>query len=269
METWKDIPGYEGLYEASDKGRIRTKEGKTTTRTISGKEQKRVWKSRVLKIKSKKIRDPRVTLWKDKKPEDYLISRLVGTTFIPNPEEKPCINHIDGNPKNNEASNLEWVTYSENMKHSFLTGLHTSNKGVVLENKVTGEKHKFISMSRASSFLGKNKGYISAALSDGKTEVHGYKIRKKDFDSQELKENATRDWTKYLEKDKDEKPLRSDNTSGFTGVYWLKNNHTWEARINVNKESVGLGYYKNKKDAIKARKEAEEKYFKPILIKGR
>ena len=55
--------------------------------------------------------------------------------------------------------------------------------------------------------------------------------------------------------------MRSDNTSGFTGVYWLKNNRTWEARINVNKESIGLGYYKNKKDAIKARKEAEEKYF--------
>ena len=55
--------------------------------------------------------------------------------------------------------------------------------------------------------------------------------------------------------------LAKNNTSGTSGVDWLKRNNLWRSRITINNQSVTLGYYKNKEDAIKARKEAEEKYF--------
>ena len=53
----------------------------------------------------------------------HLVSRLVATAFIPNLENKPTINHIDGNPLNNNIVNLEWATYKENNSHAFKTGL--------------------------------------------------------------------------------------------------------------------------------------------------
>lgn len=75
---------------------------------------------------------PMVTLFKEGKPKHYLIHRLVALAFIPNPLNKPCINHIDGNKKNHSLSNLEWVTYSENGLHAYRTGLNNSDsqKGV-------------------------------------------------------------------------------------------------------------------------------------------
>lgn len=58
----------------------------------------------------------------------YYIHRLVAKAFIPNPQSKPCINHIDGNKENNRIDNLEWVTYSENNKHAYKMGLKFPSK---------------------------------------------------------------------------------------------------------------------------------------------
>lgn len=58
------------------------------------------------------------------------IHRLVAEIFIPNPENKPTVNHIDGNKHNNYYKNLEWATYSENIKHAFKTGLNPGTKGI-------------------------------------------------------------------------------------------------------------------------------------------
>lgn len=70
-----------------------------------------------------------VGLWKDNKPTAKTVHRLVALAFIPNPENKPCVNHIDGNKQNNHVSNLEWMTYSENTIHSFENGLQIPLKG--------------------------------------------------------------------------------------------------------------------------------------------
>ena len=64
-----------------------------------------------------------VNLCKGGKPKNFFVHRLVALCFIPNPENKPEINHIDGHPLNNHVSNLEWCTRSENVQHAFDTGL--------------------------------------------------------------------------------------------------------------------------------------------------
>jgi hypothetical protein len=63
------------------------------------------------------------SLYKDGKAVTKKVHRLVAEAFIPNPDSKPCVNHIDGNKLNNSVDNLEWVTHSENMRHAFDTGL--------------------------------------------------------------------------------------------------------------------------------------------------
>ncbi len=70
-----------------------------------------------------------VNLWKNNKPICYAIHRLVALAFIPNPENKPCVNHIDYNKMNNNVDNLEWCTYSENLRHAIDNNLITYYKG--------------------------------------------------------------------------------------------------------------------------------------------
>lgn len=156
-EIWKDVVGYESIYEVSDHGRVRTYKDKTTYTKRHGT---RKWKQRYLKDKTPNGRDVRVCLWNAGKPKYYLVHRLVAFAFIPLVEGKDCINHIDGNPKNNHVENLEWCNHLENNKHAFETGLMSSNMKVKLINSI-GIEYEFISLSKASQFLGRNPGYLS------------------------------------------------------------------------------------------------------------
>lgn len=164
-EIWKPIPGYEGIYEASSLGRIRTADGKTTS---NARYSVRVWKQRVLKPKvhprSCGKLDQRVNLWKDGKEETYLVSRLVAMAFLPAPYEKLTVNHINGDPMDNRVENLEWCTIQENIQHAFRTGLQANSvKAVTLEYK-NGLSIEFASMAEASRYLGRNHGYVSGRI---------------------------------------------------------------------------------------------------------
>jgi len=182
MTVYKQIPGYEGLYEAGDDGSIWSCEGKTTFRKLSdGSIQKRVWKRRKLKPKLRKRPrsthyDYRVDLWKNRTHKTLFVARLVAMTFVPNKDHKPCINHIDGNTFNNRPDNLEWCTYAENTEHAFRTGLRKDNKLVKLVSSKNGFTNEFYSMAQASRWLGFDHGYISGLLSKGITSVGEYQI---------------------------------------------------------------------------------------------
>ena len=170
VEMWKPVLGYEGIYEVSNMGNVRTAEGKTTT---SRRFPKRVWKQRVLRQKvtrnSKGRCDARVDLWKGKDHKTYLVARLVAFSWVGGYEQGMTVNHIDGNPLNNCASNLEWLTLADNIRHGVASGLYSTTKRVVLVSR-TGERMQFASMSEASRWLHHGNGYISRQL------VRGHRI---------------------------------------------------------------------------------------------
>lgn len=168
-EQWKDIPGYEGLYQASNLGRIKTCDGKTTS---NSRYEKRVWKQRIMKQKlsscSKGRFDYRIELWKDGKHKTWLVARLIALTWCDGYEDGLTVNHIDGNNLNNNASNLEWVTLAKNIQHGFKTGLYSTQNKCVLIAK-DGEKKYFCSQTAASKYLGRNCQYVSCCISKSKT----------------------------------------------------------------------------------------------------
>lgn len=168
METWKDIPGYSGIYQASNLGNIRSAPNKVTS---NAKYAKRIWKTRVLKPKTQKKGgrgDFRVSLWKDGKKKDYLVARLVAMTWCDGYCPDMTVNHIDGNFKNNAASNLEWVTLVDNIKHGILTGLYKNMQKPVKLISDDENETLFPSMAAASRFIGRNPTYVSNSLARGK-----------------------------------------------------------------------------------------------------
>lgn len=168
MEMWKDIPGYEGLYQASDLGNIRSAPNKVTSNARYGR---RVWKSRVMKFKEQKSGgrgDLRVSLWKDGSQKDFLVARLVALAWCDGFCDGMTVNHKGGNFKNNRPSNLEWVSLEDNIRHGFRTGLYEkTQRQVKLVSEVTGEI-VFPSMSDASRYCGKSHGYVSDAIGKGR-----------------------------------------------------------------------------------------------------
>lgn len=110
IEQWKPIEGYEDLYEISNLGNVKSLP-KTRGCCVGGE--------KILKQNYSKYGYMLVMLCKNGKPQSFAVHRLVAKAFIPNPENKPQVNHIDGNKENNNLTNLEWCTASENTKHAY------------------------------------------------------------------------------------------------------------------------------------------------------
>lgn len=125
-EIWKDIDFLKGRYQVSNKGRIRRFAHKrlfkgTESFVIGGlcriSLDKKGYPTLGYRLENGKCRSKKV-------------HRLVAEAFIPNPENKPQINHIDGNKQNNNVENLEWCANSENQLHAYKLGLNTGRRGV-------------------------------------------------------------------------------------------------------------------------------------------
>ena len=127
-EIWKDIPGYEGIYQVSNEGRIKSIPHCIKANKHGGK---RIAEERIKNITIGWHGYLWVSLCKNGKSKTYSVHRLVAITFIKNPNEFPAVNHIDGNKENNHVSNLEWCTNHENQMHASRNGLLPRSKTVI------------------------------------------------------------------------------------------------------------------------------------------
>ena len=132
-ETWNNIKNYEGLYEVSNTGRVRS-----VKRSITHKNGKiRVYPSKEKSTEINNCGYPRTGLSKDGKQIKYFIHRIVAEAFIPNPDNLKQVNHKDGNKLNNDVSNLEWVSQVRNIQHSIDIGLRKVTGSDNSQSKLT------------------------------------------------------------------------------------------------------------------------------------
>lgn len=99
LEFWKDIEGYEGLYQVSNVGQVKS-----------------LKRNKILKSGKTKKGYLQISLYKDGKRKLFLIHRLVAAAFLPNEEELPQVDHVNGNKTDNRASNLQWISHVENLR---------------------------------------------------------------------------------------------------------------------------------------------------------
>ncbi len=119
MEIWKDINGYEGYYRISNKGRVKSLIGFNGHKYIEREKMLNPYKQTSTPNYSRLV----VKLVKDRHKKDFKVHQLVAKAFIPNPNNYKMINHLDGNPFNNNVKNLEWCTAKQNTEHAIKTGL--------------------------------------------------------------------------------------------------------------------------------------------------
>jgi len=201
MEIWKDIEGWEDKYQVSNLGRIKSlarrfKRGDGLTVNVEEK---------ILKTMITKDGYERAKLNLMGGSKKYSVHRLVANAFIPNLENKPQVNHIDGNKLNNKVENLEWCTAKENVNHITKLGTHSRMHKVRIYNDK--EDLIFTTKKHASFYLGFKYDAIGRAIKLGWKEINGYKIElivEKEFKNNLIKFNHNNIdlWTRNLTKGK-------------------------------------------------------------------
>jgi hypothetical protein len=175
-ELWEDISGFEGHYQISSYGRVKSCDRILPHKTYG------TWhiRERMLKQHMSGPSDNKYYEVMLHVGEGNMVAkkihRMVAEAFIPNPLNKPEVNHIDGNKANNRVDNLEWVTGQENVDHAWRTGLcinivKAKQRPVI--NLDTGER--FASVADAERSFGKSIGAISHVLRGVTKTAHGYR----------------------------------------------------------------------------------------------
>jgi len=169
QEIWKDVVGYEGYYKVSNLGSVMG-----LARIVPRKRYGEIYlypeRERMLKFHINKKGYVITSLSKNDKEIKPQVHRLVAIAFIPNHDNKPQVNHKDGNKQNNHVDNLEWVTNQENIDHSWKTGLRLNEflerskiRSITVLDTETGIFYD--NMKGASASLGKNEKYVSGHCS--------------------------------------------------------------------------------------------------------
>lgn len=159
-EVWKDIPGYEGLYQASTLGRIKSVN----------------YSRKILKINLQPSGYEAVTLYKNKLKKFCLVHRLIAITFIPNPKNKPAVNHKDEIKNHNMVTNLEWVTNKENQNygHCIYNMAVSQGKAIAQYTKNDELIRIYYSGGEAQKVTGINRYHISAVVHGKRKTAGGY-----------------------------------------------------------------------------------------------
>lgn len=163
LEEWRDIKGYEGLYQVSDLGRVKRLAGLDARGHMR---QERILKG--ISRNSYKV----VNLSKDGKRESFYIHRLVAEAFIPNPDNLPEVNHCNERRDDNKAFNLDWVSAKENMNYGFRTERAIKNrckKVLCIETNIV-----YPSTSEAGRQTGINQSGISRCCNGAYKTAGGY-----------------------------------------------------------------------------------------------
>ena len=153
-EEWRDIKGYEGLYQVSNLGKV-----KSLDHYASNGVTDVLYKGRIIKQFSHNGY-MHLHLCKNNKVKTVNVHRLVAIAFIPNPFQKTQVNHIDGNKANNDSSNLEWCSQRENVIHGVKTGLRRL--------KIPRDKFKYIYDEHLN---GKSYRMLADEFCVGKTRI--------------------------------------------------------------------------------------------------
>ena len=163
-EIWKDIKDYEGFYQVSNLGNVRSVPRNGTVKYY-----------KILKPNNVKGYY-QVTLQKKGKKKIYKVHRLVAKTFIKNTYNKREVNHIDGNKLNNAVTNLEWVTAKENSNHrvNVLNKKTTDNRKVGMFDKNSNLIQTFNSIVAAGQYFGKSRVNIDNALKHKNNQQTAY-----------------------------------------------------------------------------------------------
>lgn len=188
-EVWKDIKGYEGIYQVSSRGRV-----KSLSRTIIDTVGRVIKKKE--KILSFRISSctgyPMLNLFKDGKRTTVTVHRLVAEAFIPNPKNLPCVNHRDESRDNNHVDNLEWCTYKYN--NSYGTVRERQSKSLnaffashqeylrpIVQYSLTGDVVRcFKSIAEAEKHIGIDNSSIRHCCKNRVKIAYGYVWRYKD-----------------------------------------------------------------------------------------
>lgn len=173
-EIWEPIPEYEGYYEVSNTGKVRS-----VTRTIifNKTNAQHIYYGKELSL-NKRGDYLRVCLTKNGTKKYFDVHRLVALAFLPNPGNLPIVNHKDENKTNNCVNNLEWCTYSYNTNYG--TGIERqirkTSRPIIMCDKETHEPIKeFPSLAEAARSLGMaSHGNISMVLNGTRPSASGY-----------------------------------------------------------------------------------------------
>ena len=188
-EIWKDIPEWEGFYQASTFGRVRSVDRVLITQNSHGFLSPRKHKGEIISPNTNNRGYLYLCLCKDNNHHWFAkVHRLIAMTFLPNPNHLSDVNHKDGNKLNNKVENLEWCSHSENQKHALRTGLNVKpyaagkyKKAVLQIDPITKDVvAEFDSITAATLYFGKtNTTNIGNVLNGRHKIAYGFEWKYK------------------------------------------------------------------------------------------
>ena len=169
MEIWKDIEGYKGLYQVSNKGRVKRLLGTS---------------ERILRPVIKSSGYLKVVLCKNGRVKQFQLHRLVANAFIPNLDNKPQVNHLDENKLNNCVYNLEWATAKENINHGTRNERagYSRSKPILQYSKSGDFIREWKGASEVERVLGINNSHINACCKGKRKSAGGFVWKYKEKD---------------------------------------------------------------------------------------